>query len=88
MEDPVVTDDWTYGRKNIDRWIREIQQKGQSVCSPKTGAPFSNTFLVPNEMLKAGIDVALDEMRKRKPSLQTDSGVPLLCYNVWLLVGL
>ena len=75
MEDPVVAaDGWTYERKNIERWIREIQQKGQAVCSPKTGAPLSNTFLVPNEMLKAGIEVALNEMRKRKPSLQAASG--------------
>ena len=75
MEDPVVAaDGWTYERKNIERWIREIQQKGQAVCSPKTGALLSHTFLVPNEMLKAGIEAALDEMRKRKPSLQVGSG--------------
>ena len=75
MEDPVVAaDGWTYERKNIERWIREIQQKGQAVCSPKTGALLSHTFLVPNEMLKAGIEAALDEMRKRKPSLQAGSG--------------
>ncbi len=75
MEDAVVAaDGWTYDRKNIERWIRESQQKGQAVCSPKTGALLSHTFLVPNEMLKAGIEAALDEMRKRKPSLQAGSG--------------
>lgn len=75
MEDPVVAaDGWTYDRKNIERWIHEIQQKGRAVCSPKTGAVLCNTFLVPNGMLKAGIEVALDGMRKRKPSLQAGSG--------------
>ena len=68
MEDPVVAvDGWTYERKNIECWICEIHQKKQAVCNPKTGAPFSNTFLVPNEMLKAGIEVTFDEIRKRKP---------------------
>ena len=54
---------WTYERSNIERWIRD---KGGRGVSPKTGDKFSNTFLNPNLLAKAGIAQAMEEARNRK----------------------
>ena len=52
FSDPVVANDGhTYSRAKIERWIKEMRDRGLPITSPMTGASMLSTDLVPNHAM-------------------------------------
>ena len=79
MRDPVMAwDGHSYERRNIEKWVREKEEKGEKAKSPMTGkqlSPFS-VSLHSNKTLKFAINEAVDrqllEMMERDPRVKSD----------------
>ena len=79
MRDPVMAwDGHSYERRNIEKWVREKDEKGEYAKSPMTSAvlsPFSAS-LCSNKTLKFAINEAVDrqllEMMERDPRVKSD----------------